>query len=221
MSKRCSADEIEYIKNNYLHKTYGEICKELKRDRMTICNVCKKFGWRSPKSIYLEEQEKLYQQNLKKCNKCLKILPLTKEFFTFCSGPSRQKPFWQSACKKCDLARVKRGYNSRYSSLEKYAKSVMKAIEKDRRKYPVTIILEDIINQYHKQNGLCHYSKEILKLESHSDWTISIDRLDSSKGYIQGNVVLCCKVINYMKQKLSESDFNLWCQKVANNHQCK
>jgi len=35
----------------------------------------------------------------------------------------------------------------------------------------------------------------------------SIDRLDNSKGYIEGNVVSCCKICNAMKSKLSEKEF--------------
>lgn len=34
-----------------------------------------------------------------------------------------------------------------------------------------------------------------------------IDRIDNSLGYIEGNVVSCCKTCNYMKRDLSVSDF--------------
>jgi len=37
--------------------------------------------------------------------------------------------------------------------------------------------------------------------------SVSIDRIDSSKGYIIGNIVLCRWVINRMKNDLSNSYF--------------
>lgn len=42
-----------------------------------------------------------------------------------------------------------------------------------------------------------------------------IDRIDSSKGYIIGNVVPCCKICNYAKRDMNQKDFILWIQKAA------
>ena len=38
--------------------------------------------------------------------------------------------------------------------------------------------------------------------------SVSLDRLDSSKGYIPGNVVLCRAIVNIMKSDLSEAEFS-------------
>jgi transposase len=43
----------------------------------------------------------------------------------------------------------------------------------------------------------------------------SLDRIDSSKGYIKENVQWVHKYINYMKQDLSEEEFIFFCKKVA------
>lgn len=48
--------------------------------------------------------------------------------------------------------------------------------------------------------------------------TASLDRIDSSKGYIEGNVQWVHKNINIMKWDLSQSDFISWCQKVYSHH---
>ena len=37
--------------------------------------------------------------------------------------------------------------------------------------------------------------------------SVSIDRLDNSKGYIDGNVVLCCAAVNIMKNDLELTEF--------------
>lgn len=44
----------------------------------------------------------------------------------------------------------------------------------------------------------------------------SLDRIDSSKGYEQGNVQWVHKDINNMKQSFSQDKFIDWCKKVVN-----
>lgn len=39
---------------------------------------------------------------------------------------------------------------------------------------------------------------------------LSLDRKDSTKGYIKSNVVWCCWQANNMKQDLSMDDFKKW-----------
>jgi len=48
--------------------------------------------------------------------------------------------------------------------------------------------------------------------------TASIDRIDSSKGYIEGNVQWVHKVVNNMKSSLAEGEFLKWCKLVAKNN---
>lgn len=56
------------------------------------------------------------------------------------------------------------------------------------------------------------------KLKSGSSFVYNgVDRRDSDKGYIEGNVVSCCKTCNYAKGKLGEQEFILWIQRAAAN----
>ena len=43
----------------------------------------------------------------------------------------------------------------------------------------------------------------------------SIDRINSSLGYVDGNVVPCCKLCNYMKKDYTIEIFIKHCKKVA------
>jgi hypothetical protein len=43
---------------------------------------------------------------------------------------------------------------------------------------------------------------------------ISIDRIDSSAGYVRGNVQFVCDVVNRMKQDLPQNEFFVWCRRV-------
>lgn len=44
--------------------------------------------------------------------------------------------------------------------------------------------------------------------------TASLDRIDSSLGYIEGNVQWINKEINYMKMDLPQDKFIEWCEKI-------
>ena len=73
---------------------------------------------------------------------------------------------------------------------------------------------------YQKQNGKCALSGEeitIRQIEISTDrsQTASLDRIDSSKGYIKGNVQWIHKDINKMKLDFEQSVFIYWCQKIG------
>ena len=92
----------------------------------------------------------------------------------------------------------------------------------NRRKIEVSITKKYIFNIYKKQNKKCSLTGEKLyftKLKSnyHRYTTASLDRIDSSKGYIKGNVQWVCKKINMMKQQYSQKEFIEMCKKVAIN----
>ena len=65
---------------------------------------------------------------------------------------------------------------------------------------------------------VCHYTGKALTLEGNYPNTISLDRVDSSKGYTITNVVFCCSFVNIMKHKLSYKDFLLTCKTIAEYH---
>jgi dUTP pyrophosphatase len=58
----------------------------------------------------------------------------------------------------------------------------------------------DLMSIYHKQKGLCLYTGYKMSSDSQKNsHSISVDRIDSEKGYTKSNVVLCCLSINMMK----------------------
>lgn len=64
----------------------------------------------------------------------------------------------------------------------------------------------------------CHYTGNALTLEGNHPNTISLDRIDSSKGYTITNVVFCCSFVNIMKHKTSYEDFLSACKAIAEHH---
>lgn len=45
-----------------------------------------------------------------------------------------------------------------------------------------------------------------------------VDRVDSRKGYVEGNMVSCCKYCNRAKSDLSQKDFFVMCARVCQKH---
>jgi hypothetical protein len=43
---------------------------------------------------------------------------------------------------------------------------------------------------------------------------ISIDRIDSSKGYLRGNVQFVCDIVNRMKSSMTQEELLFWCRKI-------
>ncbi len=68
----------------------------------------------------------------------------------------------------------------------------------------VDITLEYLKEIWDKQNGICPYTniKLVMPLNKQKNnvfYTASLDRIDSSKGYIKGNIQFISTAINYMK----------------------
>lgn len=64
----------------------------------------------------------------------------------------------------------------------------------------------------------CHYCgiKDVSSTSSKKEvfYHIGIDRVDSNKGYINGNVRSCCKYCNLAKNRMSENDFLAWLKRA-------
>jgi len=74
--------------------------------------------------------------------------------------------------------------------------------------------LDDIFNS---QKGICALSGITMTAEITSIYRVSIDRVDSSIGYVFGNVQFVCSIVNIMKNKFSEDVFIAVCESVVRN----
>lgn len=83
------------------------------------------------------------------------------------------------------------------------------------------LTLEYLKQLWEEQNGICPYTGIKLQLaeynKHHNDLihTASLDRIDSSKGYVIGNVQYVSMAINYMKNKMSHEDTLQLCKIIA------
>jgi hypothetical protein len=80
------------------------------------------------------------------------------------------------------------------------------------------ITLQDLLDIYNSQNGLCYYSKVKLNLNFKSDWQCSIERLNPDIGYIKENVALIALEFNTASQ-MSAEKFTELIKLLNINHQ--
>lgn len=87
-----------------------------------------------------------------------------------------------------------------------------------RRNLEFTLTNKDLQELIEKQNFKCALTGEELTTQfkhNCAEYNASLDRIDSSKGYIEGNVQWVTKDINFAKYKMSQEDFINLCKKVV------
>ena len=80
-----------------------------------------------------------------------------------------------------------------------------------RRGKEVDITLEDLKEIFEQQQGICVYSKVKLKHIVLGElcepiYTASLDRIDSSKGYVKDNIQFVSVAMNHLKNKMSHEE---------------
>ncbi len=167
------------------------------------------------------------------CKICKHIKPIS-DFY-------KNKTGYSHKCKCCHIATQKKIYKNimrnicRHKRLlgikKKYRDKNKEKIYEQDRKYRSTwegkfsqvkrqaihrgikfkLKLKDIKNM----PMICYYTGMKLTLEQKKLNTLSIDRLNNSKGYVINNIVFCSKIINEMKSDRTEKQFVELCKLVA------
>lgn len=103
-----------------------------------------------------------------------------------------------------------------------------------KKQQELTITLKDLKSQWDKQKGVCPYtgwklknpatvtqadgsSKNIRKMDLTPD-RASLDRIDSNKGYIPGNIEFVSVMAQFGKRRWMKRQFIDFCHAVATNH---
>ena len=95
----------------------------------------------------------------------------------------------------------------------------------NKRNLKIEITIEDIYNQWIKQDKKCYFTGLSIGFEDEKSekgrykHTASLDRLDSNKDYTKENICLVHKDINALKTNFSVESFIKYCKLVAQNFQ--
>ena len=97
--------------------------------------------------------------------------------------------------------------------------------QKASRLKETDLTIDDLIEQWTRQNGICpHTGWELVLPDDTNGWQqglkpncASLDRIDSSRGYMKGNIVFVAVMYNYAKNAFSDDDVIAFCRVVANH----
>ena len=165
-----------------------------------ICTCCKVE--KDTSEFHKSKDKKFGVNNV--CKICAKII--SKKYYSKNSKQIKQRV---SCYSQSYIPKHSREIDSRLKNLCTKAKSRTKEF---------TLIDQDLLDLWEKQNGQCAYTKLPMLATSNQFNTVSLDRVDSSKGYVVGNVQLVCAAINKMKQEYTEELFVLMSHLVTQNN---
>lgn len=159
----------------------------------------------------------------KTCTKCGEEKGMTSYLFL------KKRNCYESWCRECRTNKV---LAWRAKNRERYRKQDREYKQGLSAKYPLSTRLHDMRRSavahakrlgmlceirksnlrdiYKKQNGKCFYTGLPMKLNSNLSRDLllmSCDRIDSFRGYVPDNVVLCCWGVNLLKGQNSPTHF--------------
>ena len=149
-----------------------------------------------------------------KCSCCKEIKP---ESLFNKSNSKKNTTKKAYVCKDC--AKEK---NRKYKNTEKgYKNNLWNNLVSNakRRNIPVHICKEDIDLIYKEQKGLCAVTgmpmEYVSGVESKNSFGVSVDRVDSNKGYTKDNVRLVCVRVNLIKMEMTDEQMEYWCNAIT------
>lgn len=174
----------------------------------------KKYNWEK----LLEEKSDLKITFIKEENK-IYISNTQCKFMCFCGKIFEAKliKVVSNHTKSCGCLRGRKFQGTEYICKDFFGRLVRGA---KQRNIKVNISIEDIENKLIEQNFKCALTNRdlIYGKKPISEYTMSVDRIDSSKGYTKDNIQILHKEVNFCKQSLSQEEFIKLCKEVTNNN---
>ena len=110
----------------------------------------------------------------------------------------------------CRMYQYKKGKDSyKFKGVEQLSAHLWATIKGNAkiRKLKFNITMKDAWNKLEEQNFICPLTNRTINI---TDKTASLDRIDSSKGYIKNNIRWVHKLVNQIKWDLKEKQFLHW-----------
>lgn len=217
-------EETEFLKQNYQSMGADYCCKKLCRSRGSVLNKANRLG-----ITYLFEINKLEAQKeyiIRDYNSGTKLSKIAEKYYSTVNIISTflRKHKVERLSSKHKYAGEGSSYWKGFMDISgSYWGGLRKGARVRSLEHSITI--EYAWNIFIAQNRKCALSGipiEFYKPRTpQSSQTASLDRIDPSKGYIEGNVQWVHKTINKMKMNLSQDEFIQLCCDIANNYKGK
>jgi hypothetical protein len=193
------------------------------KNRKPICRVCSNRQAQLNRSEIRKElkkqKESLVEKVCKKCQLVKSIEFFQKQYYKDGSSCIRHKCI--ECCNEEDKLRyLKNKTEGKKLSWNKSSEAYISKLfyKASQRNKEFSIEKEYVISLFEKQNGLCAISGEKLTFDKDNvSSNISIDRINSNLGYVEGNVQLVCAHVNIMKWNKSTEELIEWCEKIISN----
>lgn len=148
-----------------------------------------------------------------RCRRCGEVQPNDQFPFVYGRADGRRL----STCRACRAADARRSLGASPESYFNARQGRLKNGERGRRpsRQSISYNLPDgyLAALWHWQNGLCFYTDKPMKMGlgvGRDPYGVSIDRVDPSRGYEEGNVVLACARVNSVKNDLTPAEMAEW-----------
>lgn len=147
-------------------------------------------------------------------NRTCKTCGITKPLVEF--PPHQKSGYYKRTCHPCTNAK-RQEYKHR--SPENYLWSRLGRQNKNAHQVEIKIAKEDLRNLWDQQGGKCavtglHMTYYPRAQRYSTGLNASVDRIDSSGIYSQGNVRLVCSRVNMMRAAGEDADLMWWCKQI-------
>lgn len=233
--------EIEEVINSSV--SIVDFCKDKNISKRTFYNYMNKYGIKKSKNEMAKNKIKSSigtrfnrwtvieyigdnktSNGLVKC-KCDCGTELDVRYYDLVSGQTKGCNSCSKIERSKNCGKHKRKYGKDNHSFKGYGQltgqhwSVIKSNAR-KRNIEFDIDIEYVYNLLIEQNFKCKISGIDIELEQRSNrrWTATLDRIDSSKGYIKDNVQWLHKDINKMKWAFDQKLFIDYCRIITENN---
>lgn len=200
--KRWSTSETEFLQFYYKTMLIEKIAIALNRSYNSVLSKAKSLG------LCKTNLNSCKNKLTRVCTVCLDELPRTKEYFTtFVS--KRDGTVFQTKCKDCEKIYIQKINSTPIQTF----KGILRNIKRDenRLKNGFDLNLDFLINLWEKQKHRCAITgikMTTLKGKGVYFYTnVTVDRINSEKGYLKSNIQLVSSWANTAKSNLDENTF--------------
>lgn len=210
--KPWSSEEIDFVKNSIDKMTSKEMAKVLKRSYKSVCHT--KLCIKNYEKTKIATKEELYQKYIVEEQSTVDMAN-----FYNCSATIIRSSLIANNVVRDKQISGKRKNSKIWSGHGEISGSFFGNIRRRANKNNIffDITIEYAWGLYLEQNRKCKISGVDIEFLN-QDTRASLDRIDSSIGYVEGNVQWVHKQVNFMKQTMSDQELINWCKLIVENN---